>query len=111
MAQGGGKYKGWGRKDLNQDIIVEALEKAGASVLDLSALGGGVPDLAVSFRGVIDLIEIKNPSNSYGKRGLNKRQQTWVDAWRGKPVIVVRTVEEALRAIGALREPSNTVRP
>lgn len=83
------------RTDANQAEIVAALRKVGCSVLDLSAEGGGCPDLLVSFGGILHLVEIKTKN---GK--LNKLQDAWHDAWRGRRPIVVRSVDEALRTIG-----------
>ena len=90
------------KKDANHNEVVAALEKAGASVLDMSAIGGGFPDLIVGFRGVSLLMEIKNPKTSYGRRGLNKNQIRWQEIWRGGPVSMVDGPEAALRAIGAI---------
>lgn len=88
------------RVDKNQKEIVAALESVGASVMDTSDVGGGMPDLVVGFQGVNVVMEVKNPKNRYGRQGLTKRQQKWADAWNGSPVVVVYTVEDALRAIG-----------
>ncbi len=88
-------------KDANQDAIVDALEKAGASVLDLSAVGG-VLDLLVGFRDVNYLIEVKNP-DVHGQ--LSKSQRKFWDWWRGQKA-VVRTAEEALQVIGAIPGPA-----
>lgn len=85
--------------DKNQKAIVEALEAAGASVLVTSRMGSGFPDLVVGLRGKNILIEVKNPENSYGRKGFNKNQQNFADFWRGSPPIIVRTVDEAMAAI------------
>lgn len=83
------------RVDTNQTEIVAALRKVGASVLDFHELGKGAPDILVGFRGNNFLFEIK------GKRGkLNDLQLGWHSRWRGQ-VCVVRTIDEALEAIGA----------
>lgn len=90
------------RVDNNQSEIVAELRQIGASVIDLSAVGGGVCDLIVGYRGQTYLIEVKNTATSYGKRGLNTKQQDVADNWRGAPIHVVRSVDEALRVIGAI---------
>jgi hypothetical protein len=75
---------------------VAALRKVGCAVLDLSALGGGVPDLMVQHKdGRLRFMEIKVP-----KAKLNKLQQQWHEAWRGERPLIVRTVAEALEAVG-----------
>jgi hypothetical protein len=90
------------RVDSNQADIVQALRQAGYTVQDLSAVGGGVPDLLVSG---IDR-ETGRPANwvletktSVGK--LNSRQRNWHARWPG-PKAVVRTIDEALKAVGAI---------
>jgi len=52
-------YRGAGRKDANQKPIEEALASVGASFIDTSILGGGMPDLIVGWRGVTVLMEVK----------------------------------------------------
>ena len=90
-----------GRVDKNQKIIVEALEKAGCSVLSLADLGHGMPDVIAGIHGKNFLLEIKNPENGYGRRGLNPNQEKWHRAWRGH-VAVVHSATEALAAVGLL---------
>lgn len=83
--------------DANQSEIVTALRRAGCSVCFLNR-GGGVPDLLVGrrVRGVPMnfLLEIKTETG-----GLNQRQRDWHEDWNGQ-VCVVRTVQEALQAVG-----------
>ena len=90
-----------GRRDTNHAAIVNALRYAGCSVLDLGALGGGAPDLLVG-RGLRDqLLEVKSPGEKP-----NKAQQAWHNTWKGRPVIIVRTIEEALTVMGCMRPQS-----
>jgi hypothetical protein len=89
------------RRDKNQQVIVDALRAVGAFVFDAALVGGGFPDLIVAYRGVVHLVEVKNPENSYGRKGLSKNQLRFDAAWQGAPVNVVWTVEEALKVIGA----------
>lgn len=90
------------RIDANQHEIVAVLIQAGYSVHDLSAVGAGITDILV---GGVDrmtgqranwLLEIKVAEGQ-----LNARQVEWHAAWRGQRA-VVRTVDEALKAVGAL---------
>ena len=85
--------------DRNQAEIVGHLRGAGATVQDLSGVGGGCPDLLVGFRGRNFLLEIKTPDP--GSR-LNALQNEWHMAWTGHAA-VVRTSDEALREILAVR--------
>lgn len=89
---------GYARKvDNNQREIVTALRQAGASVIHLHTVGGGCPDLLVGYRGINYLVEIKS---DHGR--LTADQTALCDAWRGGAVAVTRTVDEALRVIGAI---------
>ena len=73
---------------------MEALRAAGASVQTLAAVGRGVPDLLVGYLRTNHLLEVKGPKGS-----LTEDQVRWIDGWLGA-VHVVRTVDEALRAVG-----------
>ena len=83
--------------DRNQAAIVADLRAVGASVESLARVGAGVPDLLVGFRGSNWLLEVK-----VGKAELTPDQQAWHPTWRGQ-VAVVRSADEALRAIGAIQ--------
>lgn len=87
------------RVDVNQADIVDALRAIGCSVLDLSRLGNGTPDVLVYVPKLCayTLVEIKAP----GKRdNLTPKQKDFHATWRG-PVIVVESVAEALKLFGA----------
>ena len=87
----------WAAKvDLNQAEIVSALRQVGASVLVLSRVGQGCADLAAGIRGETFFLEVKTD-----KGKLTPREKEFMDEWRGHYAIV-RTPEEALRAIGVL---------
>jgi hypothetical protein len=95
------------RRDANEAEIIAALRAVGATVQQLS--GEDVPDLLVGFRGVDHLMEIKRPLGPRGGHAegikhvsLTPDQAKWHAAWRGRPPVVVRTVDEALAAIGAV---------
>ena len=82
-----------GRKDATQATIRDALIRAGCYVLDLSAVGGGCPDLLVyHLRVGLRLVEVKTRA---GK--LKPSQVAFARRW---PVSVARTPEDALRAMG-----------
>lgn len=90
--------------DANQDQVVSALRAAGAQVQSLAAIGKGAPDLLVSFRGNLHLLEVKDGSLSPSRQKLTEDQRTWHQAW-GAVVEVVNSPEQALRAIGAVACP------
>jgi hypothetical protein len=85
------------KKDANHAELVGALRKLGASVLDLSGLGSGIPDLVVWCAERYVLVDIKNRGTAYGRRGLNKNQKEWADGWSTPVFLVYDTADvEAL---------------
>ena len=85
-----------------QREIVAALRTCGATVLNLSRVGEGCPDLLVGFRGHNVLIEVKRPRAKGQRAGTTTpAQDDFLAGWRGRAV-VVRTVDEALRAVGVM---------
>lgn len=89
--------------DANHDQVVTALRAAGARVLSLAAVGGGVPDLLVGFGCRFYALEVKDGSLSPSRRRLTPDQEEWHREWAEYPVCIVHSPEEALRAIGVLR--------
>lgn len=87
-----------GKVDRNQPAIVETLRRVGAIVVSLAPIGGGVPDLLVLFRGDNYLLEVKMDD---GK--LTPDQEVWIEAAQRKGrVAIVRSEDDALKAIGAI---------
>lgn len=80
------------RTDSNQAEIVRALRQVGALVLSLHAMGHGCPDLLVCYRGRLVLLEVK-----VRKGTLTPDQIAFHAIW---PVVVVRSVAEALTVLG-----------
>lgn len=93
------------RIDANQPEIVAALRKAGATVTSLAAVGQGVPDLLVGWQSrtgdrELVLMEVKDGAKPPSRRRLTEDQQEWHAEWRGRPVAIVESVEDALAVIG-----------
>ncbi len=71
-------------------------------------VGDGVPDLLVGFHGATFLMEVKSlESNAHRAKGdvpyaeyLTDDQVTFLSTWRGCPVRIVTTADEALAVIG-----------
>lgn len=82
--------------DANQREIISALRGIGATVQLLHQVGGGCPDLLVGFGGQTVLLEVKNPE---GRDRLQPEQEAWHNVWKGGPLGVVRSVEEAESAV------------
>lgn len=85
--------------DANQNDIVEALRKEGATVQSLAAVGNGVPDLLIGFGGVTVLMEVKDGSKAPSGRLLTPLQMDWHSKWNGGTLCVVNDVESALRVL------------
>ena len=92
-----------GRIDDNQQAIVNILRTAGATVVLLSNVGKGVPDLLVGFRGVTLLMEIKDGKKPPSDRKLTTDQQKWHAEWRGGALAIVDSADSALRMIGVIK--------
>lgn len=94
------------RTDQNQRMIVEALRAAGASVALTHRIGEGFPDLCVSYhdrqtgKAETILVEVKNPGVPLSDQRLTFEEASFHSHWIGR-LLVVRTVTEALKAIGA----------
>lgn len=92
------------RVDRNQAEIVEALRSVGCTVQHLHEVGQGCPDLLVGHAdddGIPRnyLLEVKDGSKPPSKRRLTPDEKRWITLWAGQ-VAVVRSVDEALAAVG-----------
>jgi hypothetical protein len=85
-----------GRKDENQAEIVLALRKMGCKVFILDA----PLDLLVGHRGKLHLLEVKDGSKFPSHRRLTTNEAIFFDEWRGYPLHVVESVEQALALFG-----------
>lgn len=85
--------------DRNQAEIVKALRRFGCTVQPLHTIGKGCPDLLVGRCGRNILLEVKDSEKPPSARALTPDQTEWLDAWRGEPVAVVETVDDALHAV------------
>lgn len=99
------------RVDGNAAEIDAGLEAAGVSVLKLDMIGQGCPDRLLGFQGRMALVEYKHDydykrlvrGKPYVERvrgKLTPDQQRWIGEWRGTPVVIARTLTEALAAVG-----------
>lgn len=92
------------KADTAQKAIIDALRASGCSVCIISGANGqsGVPDLLVGRWPTNFLLEVKTPKAKGRSEGqLSNLQKAWHANWRGQ-VAVVRTVDEALAAVGLL---------
>lgn len=84
--------------DKNQAEIVAALRAAGCSVVDLSAVGGGCPDLLVGHGTQNFLLEVKQPGEKIRKDDRGELQRKFHAEWRGQRSVVF-SVATALAAV------------
>lgn len=80
------------RRDEVEAEIVEVLRAAGCSVTFLN--GRDCPDLLVGIRGQNLLVE-----NKTGKAKLRPGQERFRSTWRGAPVVILRSVDDALALV------------
>ena len=78
--------------------MVKALRAIGCTVLDLSPVGDGCPDLLAGYHGRNVLLEVKDGDKSPSRRALTPEQQTFHASWRGQ-VCIVTSVDEAIAAV------------
>ncbi len=91
------------RVDGNQREIVNALRKAGISVLILSAVGKGCPDILAGVNGKNVLMEIKDGNKCPSARKLTPLEQSFHDGWLGQ-VCIVKDAAEALELAYSMGE-------
>lgn len=84
------------RTDANHAAIVAAFRRLGYSVLDLSRVGQGCPDLLVARGGVSILVEVKDGAKTPSRRALRRSQIDFVGRWKGRTV-VVECVDDVVR--------------
>lgn len=90
------------RRDAGEAAIVDALRLVGVSVRQLS--GRGVADLLCGLHGVNHLVEVK------ARKGrVTSDQQAFTAEWRGGPVQIARSVEDALKLFLLWQEQAGVI--
>ena len=101
-----GKARNYGQKDGNHNLIVGVWLDMGCSVEDLSHVGGAL-DGILGVAGIDQRFEIKNPDALRGNwKKLTTDEQKVFDEWRGRPPVVITTIEEAVNLVNTLRRES-----
>lgn len=88
-----------GRRDANHGELAEHYEAMFCSVLDLSHVGFGCPDLAVACSGRMELVEVKTADGE-----LNAAQKRFASVWRGPKIVIARTRDDVEAHIKAMRK-------
>jgi Holliday junction resolvase len=81
--------------DVNQKRIVDALRKAGYSVLHLHTLGKGAPDILVGGSGSNILFEIKDGTKTASQKKLTPDEVQFHQTWKGQ-VTIIENIEQAI---------------
>lgn len=81
---------------------MQVFRQMGASVLDLHEVGKGCPDLLLGFGRLDVLVEVKDGEKSPSRRTLTPEQVKFIDEWKGRPVAVISTIDEAHELIMSL---------
>jgi len=84
--------------DGNHHAISDALRAIGAKPVSTASVGSGFPDIAVGYRGVNVLLEVKNGDKPPSKQALTEAEKNFHETWPGQ-ISIVRTPEEAVIAV------------
>ena len=83
--------------DNNQLDIVKAFRSMGATVLNLSAVGKGCPDLLIGYKNISVLVEVKSKTGKF-----TEPQLKFMEQWKGGAVNRIDSVDGAIRLIKLL---------
>lgn len=79
--------------DANQNLIVQTFRNRGLSVLIMSDLGKGAPDIAVGTNGLTFFFEIKDGAKPLSAQKLTEAEQRFAENWHGHYGII-RSVDD-----------------
>lgn len=86
------------RIDGNQNEIVKAFRKIGASVLITSQLKNCF-DLLVGYKGVNYIVEIKDGSKPPSQRKLTIGEKKFREGWKGGEYFIIKNIDEAIELL------------
>ncbi len=86
------------RTDGNHTAVMDALRGAAMKPVSTAALGKGFPDIAVGFRGVNVMLEVKDGDKPPSARALSADEADFHATWPGQ-IEVVNSPEEAVLAV------------
>lgn len=88
------------RTDSNQQEIIDDMRQVGITVIDISMVGNGCPDILAGYRYQTELMEIKDGNKVPSKRKLTPKEKSLHHKWRGRPIRTVKSSAEALIIFG-----------
>lgn len=88
------------RKDANHKELFNVFKDLGASVIDLSQLGSGIPDLLVVTGKRYCLVEVKDGSKPPSAQKLTKDEEIFHSTFNGD----VRVINSVAGAVGLINE-------
>jgi len=91
------------RTDGNHKEVVDEFRRLGCSVLDMSRLGEGAPDLLIGYGGISILVEVKDGRKPPSKATLSTLQVQWWLDWKQNPR-VVRNLEQVAETVKVLTQ-------
>lgn len=96
------------RVDANQKKLTDLWRKMGVSVLNLSSVGKGCPDVLLGIttpsKGRINiLVEIKDGNKPPSHRKLTPSENDFFESWKGQ-IIIINTELEAVDLISNILE-------
>ena len=89
------------RTDDNHKQIVNAFRSLFCTVLDLSRVGQGCPDILIGRHGKNVLVEIKDGNKTASRTKLTRDECGFHQTWKGR-VEIVRNVEDVAVIVNSL---------
>lgn len=87
--------------DDNQEEIVKAFRKAGASVKPVHQIKGFV-DILVGYCGIDQQVEIKDGTKPPSERRLTEGEQKHWDTWKGRRPMIVESLDDVPRVLSQM---------
>ena len=88
------------KRDTVENEIFDALRQCGVDIYPTDKPF----DAIAGFRGLSYLVEIKDPKKKGWKNEFTQDQLDFMSSWRGSPVVVLRSVEDAIKWINSIEK-------
>jgi len=82
------------KRDSNEKEIIKHIEDFGATVIQLDKF-----DLAVGYKGVTHLMEVKNPDQDWS---ITPSQRKIMNNWKGSPLHIITSGDMAINLLERL---------